>query len=100
MVSDGVEKFKRFAINVWDVDAQGKTDEQVAKEGLFAMEEWMKELGLVMNISELGASEEMLAGFAEGTIILPGGYKVLNRDEIIQILKESLNGKCQKGQRN
>lgn len=86
----GVQKFKRFAVNVWDVNPEGKTDEQVAKEGLTAMESWMKELGLVMNITELGATEDMIEGIADGTLIMPGGYKVLNREEIINILKESL----------
>ena len=86
----GVQKFKRFAVNVWGVDAEGKTDEQIAQEGLAAMEGWMKELGLVMNISELGADEGMIEGIADGTIIMPGGYKVLKHDEIVEILKESL----------
>ena len=86
----GVQKFKRFAVNVWDVDAEGKTDEQAAQEGLAAMESWMNELGLVMNISELGADEGMIEGIADGTLIMPGGYKVLEHDEIVEILKESL----------
>lgn len=86
----GVQKFKRFAVNVWDADPEGKTDEQIAGEGLDAMEAWMKELGLIMNISDLGATEDMLEGIADGTIILPGGYKVLEHNEIIEILKESL----------
>ena len=50
----------------------------------------MRELGLVMRISELGATEDMLEGIADGTIILPGGYKVLEHDEIVDILKECL----------
>ncbi len=86
----GLEKFRQFAINVWNVDTVGKTDEQVAEEGLSAMENWMRELGLVMNITELEATEEMIDGIADVTIILPGGYKVLDREEIVKILKESL----------
>lgn len=86
----GLQKFKRFAVNVWDVDPSGKTDEQVAEEGLQAMENWMNELGLVMNISQLGATEDMIEGIADGTLIMPGGYKVLEHDEIVGILKESL----------
>ena len=86
----GLSKFKRFAVNVWEVDPAGKTDEQVAEEGLRAMEEWMKELGLVMNISELGATEDMLEGIADATLIMDGGYKVLSREEIMQVLKESM----------
>ena len=86
----GLQKFKRFAVNVWDVDPSGKTDEQVAEEGLNAMEVWMRELGLVMKISELGATEDMLEGIADGTIILSGGYKALDHSEIAEILKESM----------
>ncbi len=86
----GLSKFKRFAVNVWEVDPAGKTDEQVAEEGLRAMEEWMKELDLVMNISELGATEDMLEGIADATLIMDGGYKVLSREEIMQVLKESM----------
>lgn len=86
----GLQKFKRFAVNVWDVDPSGKTDEQVAEEGLNAMEVWMRELGLVMKISELGATEDMLEGIADGTIILSGGYKMLDHTEIAEILKESM----------
>ena len=86
----GIKKFARFATEVWNICAEGKTDVQLAEEGLAAMEAWMRELGLVMKISELGAKEEMIEGIADGTIILDGGYKVLNRDEVIAILKASM----------
>ena len=86
----GLAKFVRFAKNVWDVDAAGKTDEQIAEEGLAAMESWMKELGLVMNITELGAKEEMLEGLAESTLILDGGYRVPQHDETVGIFRSSL----------
>lgn len=85
----GLAKFVRFAKNVWDVDATGKTEEQVASEGLAAMESWMKELGLVMNITDLGATEDMIPDLVRGTIVLPGGYKVPNAEEIEQIFRES-----------
>ncbi len=87
IMSYGLAKFKRFAMNVWDIDDTDKTDEQVALEGLSAMEDWMKELGLVMNLSNLGATEDMIEGIADSTIVIEGGYKVLNRDEIVDILK-------------
>jgi alcohol dehydrogenase YqhD (iron-dependent ADH family) len=86
----GLPKFVRFAEKVWDVDPAGKTDEQIAKEGLAAMESWMKELGLVMNITELGANEEMIPDLVKGTVILQDGYKVLDADEAAQIFRESL----------
>lgn len=86
----GLNKFRRYAVNVWNVNPEGKTDEQIASEGLAAMESYMKKLGLVMNISELGATEDMISGIADSTFIMEGGYKVLDKDEIKNILKESL----------
>lgn len=86
----GIAKFVRFAKNVWNVDTAGKTDTQIAEEGLSAMESWMKELGLVMNITELGANEEMLEDLAKSTLILDGGYRVPNHDEIVDIFRSSL----------
>ena len=86
----GLQKFKRYAVNVWDVNPDGKTDEETAEEGLSCMESYMKELGLVMNIRELGVTEEMLPGIADGTFVMEGGYKVLTHDDIITILKKSM----------
>ena len=85
----GLAKFVRFAKNVWDIDAMGKTDEQIAAEGLEAMENWMKELGLVLNITELGATEDMIPDLVKGTLVMTGGYKILDAGEIEQIFRES-----------
>lgn len=86
----GLKKFVRFAKEIWKVDAEVKNDEEIAKEGLSEMEEWMKKLGVAMNLSELGVTDEMIEGIADGTIILKGGYKKLTRDEVVGILRESL----------
>lgn len=86
----GLDKFVRFATNVWDIKTDEKNKEEIALEGLKAMENWMKELGLVMNITELGANKDMIEDIADVTAIMPGGYKILDREEIVNILKESL----------
>ena len=86
----GLAKFKRFAVEVWGVNAEGKADEEIANAGLAAMEAWMRRLGLAMTLSELGATEDMIEGIADATFILGGGYKVLDRAEVVEILKESL----------
>lgn len=86
----GLQKFVRFAKNVWGIDGTGKSDEQIAAEGLERMEAWMLELGLVMSIKDLGVTEDMLGGIADGTFIMDGGYRALGKDEIIDILKASM----------
>ena len=86
----GLKKFVRFAVNVWGVSPVGKTDETVAEEGLQAMEAWMRRIGLVMNISDLGVKKDMLDGIVKSTLIMQGGYKVLTADDVLTILKNSL----------
>ena len=86
----GLKKFVRFATEVWGVDPNGKSDEEIANEGLEALESWMKKIGVTMNITELGADESMIEAIADATIILDGGYKVLSRDEVVAVLKASL----------
>ena len=85
----GTAKFARYAVNVWGIDAKGKSDMQVAKDGLKAMEEWMKSIGLVMNITDLGATPDMLDGIVAGTRLQEGGYKVLTESEIREVIKAS-----------
>ena len=86
----GLKKFARFAVNVWGVPADGKTEDQLADEGLAALEAWMREIGVAMNITELGATEETIPKIADATFLLDGGYKQLTRDEVIGILHGSL----------
>ena len=86
----GLAKFRRFATEAFGVRPEGKTDEQIAHEGLAALEAWMRQIGVSMNLTELGATEDMIEGIADAMFILEGGYKVLTRDEVVRILKESL----------
>lgn len=86
----GTAKFARYAVNVWGVDQSSKTEREVAEEGLCRMEAWMKKLGLVMNLTELGVTPDMIDGIASATLVMDGGYKVLSADEIKEILRASL----------
>ncbi len=87
----GLAKFVRFAKNVFNVDPVDKTDEEIALEGLDRMKAWMKELGLVLNTRELGVSEDNIDEIVSVTAILNGGYKVLTKEDIKEILLSSLD---------
>ena len=87
----GLPKFVRFAKEVWRVDPANKTDEEIANEGLEAMHAWMREIGVAVSMRDLGATEDMIEGIADATILMDGtGYHTLTREEVVQILKESL----------
>lgn len=86
----GVKKFARFAVNVWGIREEGKTDVQVAEDGLAAMEAWMKELGLAMNLSEVGVTPDMIEDIVNGTLIMEGGYKVLSKEDVREVLDKAM----------
>ena len=104
VMHDGLHQFVRFAENVWGVrremtqpdgnnaarQSERKSDEQMATEGLACLEQWMKEIGVVMHSRELGVTEENLQQVADAVLILPVGYRTLTRDEVLEILKESM----------
>lgn len=85
-----IPRFARFARVVWEIPSEGKTDDQLANEGIDALAAWIKEIGAASEISSLGVKEDMLDGIADATIILTGGYEKLNHAEIVEILRNSL----------
>lgn len=86
----GLRKFARFATAVWGISAADKTDEQLANEGVDALLEWMKEIGVATEISSLGVTENMLEGIADATFIMNGGFKIFTREDVLSVLRESL----------
>ncbi|MBP5092028.1 MAG: iron-containing alcohol dehydrogenase [Bacilli bacterium] len=90
IMKDGFPKFVRFAKNVWHVESKTMSEEEVAKEGLRRMEAWMKDIGCVTSIKELGARMDMLDDLVNGSDIYDGGYRVLTREEIRQLFIEAM----------
>lgn len=84
----GIDKFVRFAINVWGVNAEGKAKEDVALEGIEMLSNFIKEIGIPTTLREVGATKEMLELIASSTAI-GDGYKKITSDEILQILTEA-----------
>lgn len=83
---DGLHKFVRYAKHIWGVEDHGQGDEAIALEGIARLEAFIQELGIPATLREVGATEEMLPLIANSTE-LGGGYKQLNQDDILTILK-------------
>ena len=47
-------------------------------------------MGLTLTISELGATNEMIPGITDTTVVYPAGYLNLTKEDITEILKESM----------
>lgn len=90
IMDSGLNKFVRFAENVWNINPDGKSNKEIAIAGLDAMENWMRELGLAMSIQEVGVKENMIDDIVNATLILDGGYKLLTKDDIRTILNNAM----------
>lgn len=88
--ADAVARFKRLAVNVWNVNAEGKDDKAVAIEGLETMEAWMRSLGLAMTITECGGKEEDIEKYCDATFTTTTGYYTLTREDVAGIFRRSL----------
>lgn len=86
---DGLPKFVRFAKNVWNISAEGKTDEETALAGIERLAAFIKELGLPVTLRELGVQDKReLAAIAETCGISQGSYRQMTAKEIEEILQE------------
>lgn len=85
----GLEKFARFARNVWGISAEGKTKEELAIAGVEALADFIKEIGLPTTLRELGMKDKsMLEEIANSCNLSLGSYKKMTHEEILEILNE------------
>ncbi len=82
----GLDKFVRFAKNVWGITTEGQTKEAIAEAGIMALKHFIEELHLPTSLQPLGVTEEMLPKIAASTIP-GGGYKQMEEDDILAVLQ-------------
>ena len=88
---EGLQKFVRFAKNVWGIAHEGKSDEEIALAGINALADFIKEIGLPTSLKELGVTDKsMLKEIADSCNISSGSYKKLTHKEIFSIFMEGI----------
>lgn len=86
---DGFSKFQKFAVNVWGISSEGKTEEELARAGVEALADFIKEIGLPTTLRELGVDESTdLKAIADSCNLAPGSYKKMTHEEILEIFRE------------
>lgn len=85
----GAKKFARFAVRVWGIPAENRTEAELAHAGVEALADFIKEIGLPTTLREVGVTKDTdLKAIADSTPIVAGSYKKLTHGEILDILKE------------
>ncbi len=92
---DCLPRFKKFALNVMDVENTG-TDEEIALRGIEAMEDFYRSIEMPTNLRELGVqpTEDELKDMAHKCAVGVGGAKgsakVLDEAAMLEIFKASM----------
>lgn len=86
-----VEKFAEYARNVWDI--QEEDNWKAANYGIDATEEFFRDCGIPMKLSEVGIDESKFEAMAEDAVKFGGlqwAYVALDKQDVVEILKMSL----------
>ena len=89
-----LHRFKKFALNVMDVENKG-SDEEIALKGIEAMEDFYRSIKMPTNLRELGvnATDEDLVTMAHKCAVGVGGAmgsaRLLKEEDMLEIFKMS-----------
>ena len=92
---DCLPRFRKFAVNVMNVDPSG-SDEEIALKGIKAVEDFFRRIHMPTNLRELGVNptEEEYIDMAHKCAVGVGGAKgsakLLKEDDMLAIYKASL----------
>ncbi len=100
LLKGNTSKFARFAREVWQLPAEGRSEEELAAAGIQALADFIREIGLPATLTQLKANlrpgspdpadRDLLRRVADSTILSGGCARKLTADEIFQILTECL----------
>lgn len=89
MYKDSVKQFARMAEKVWEIPAEGKTQEELAAAGIDALADFIREIGLPSTFTEMGITDKsVLKKVADTCNLTAGCCKKLSREEVLEILEE------------
>ncbi|WP_311079422.1 iron-containing alcohol dehydrogenase [Paenibacillus polymyxa] len=86
------ERFKQLAVNVFHVNPEGKSDEEVALEGIQALRDFWNSIGAPSRLADYDIDASKIDVMADKAVKFGsfGGFNKLNREDVIEIYKASL----------
>ncbi|EEM94662.1 iron-containing alcohol dehydrogenase [Bacillus thuringiensis] len=92
VVEENVSRFKQFAIRVFDIETDGKTDKEVALEGIEALRQFWTSIEAPATLADYGIGENEIDIMANKAMVYGefGNFKKLNKDDVLSIYKASL----------
>ncbi|QDY83701.1 iron-containing alcohol dehydrogenase [Paenibacillus polymyxa] len=86
------ERFKQLAVNVFHVNPEGKSDEEVALEGIQALRDFWNSIGAPSRLADYDIDASKIDVMADKAVKFGpfGGFNKLNREDVVEIYKASL----------
>ena len=86
----GADKFAKFAQRVWGIDPAEKSETELARAGIDALADFIKEIGMPANLRELGVPMGLpWKEIADSVVLTPGGYGKLTHEDVLKIFEAS-----------
>lgn len=87
-----VERFTKLAVRVFDVDPAGKSDRDVALEGIEKLRAFWTSIGAPARLADYEIGEDSIEVMADKAMAFGefGNFKKLNREDVLAIYKASL----------
>lgn len=91
-LDEGLEKTKRLAVRVFKVDPRGKSDRDVALEGIQRLSDFWTSLGAPSRLSDYGIGADQIDIMADRAMAKGnfGNFVTLNRDDVVAIYRAAL----------
>ncbi|WP_017151354.1 iron-containing alcohol dehydrogenase [Bacillus bingmayongensis] len=92
VLDENVERFKQFAVHVFNVETEGKMDKEIALEGIEALRSFWISIEAPSRLADYEIGEEKIDVMAEKAMVYGefGHFKKLNKQDVIAIYRASL----------
>ncbi|WP_028401378.1 iron-containing alcohol dehydrogenase [Ectobacillus panaciterrae] len=92
VLDENVDRFKQFAVRVFDVKADGKSDREIALEGIEALRSFWTFIGAPARLADYEIDDTQLEVMADKTVVNGsfGNLKKLTKEDVLAIYRASL----------
>ncbi len=89
MMPEANKQFARMAVEVWDIDSEGMSEEDLAKAFVDTLSAFIKEISLPTTFAEMGISDDTdYKAIADSTVLTGGCAKRFTKEELLEVLLE------------
>ncbi|OXM16065.1 iron-containing alcohol dehydrogenase [Paenibacillus herberti] len=92
VLDDNVGRFKQFAVGVFGVNPEGKSDRETAEEGIRRLREFWNSIGAPSRLSDYNIDDSRLEDMAEKAVPgeTIGNFRKLTKEDVLAIYRLSL----------